>query len=177
MLKFTRLLSSAESPPFDFFEWKREIITTTNDQGKVIGEHENVEFPDDWSVLSKRTVAQKYFRHSRAGNEKETSLKEMVTRVVSFITDAGLEKKYFNQENAQIFNDELTHLILRQMVTFNSPVWFNVGVPGVEKPQGSACFINEVEDDMNSILELVKTEGLIFILTLITLFVYLYISD
>jgi ribonucleotide reductase alpha subunit len=162
MLEFTRVLSNADTDPYDDFDWVFEDITIKDEKERVIFSCARAEFPAGWSDLAKKIVASKYFRADRKGDGEETSVRQMVERVVSFITNEGLKQKYFEGENAKIFHDELVHLILRQMGTFNSPVWFNAGVPGVTKPQNSACFINQVDDSMESILDLAKTEGLIF---------------
>ena len=162
MLKFQRVLSSTKSSPYDDISWSKKNIMIVNKVGEVLYECPNAEFPADWSDGACQIVASKYFRESRNHNEKETSVRQMVERVVSTIVFEGLEQKYFSEAQAKTFGDELRAIILNQMASFNSPVWFNLGVPGVEKPQCSACFINSVEDSMESILDLAKTEGLIF---------------
>jgi ribonucleoside-diphosphate reductase alpha chain len=163
MLEFNRLLSTDKISPYSTVKWvQTDIKIPTEDGSKIIYECLKAEFPETWSDLAKRTVASKYFRESMISENRETSAKDMIERVVIAITDSGKEQKYFDDSNASIFADELRSILLNQTAAFNSPVWFNLGVPGVTNPQISACFINEVEDNMESILELAKTEGLIF---------------
>ncbi len=122
---------------------------------------ENVEVPKSWSQTAINIVASKYFHTYRDKGKQETSVKEMIDRVVLTLKQWGLKDQYFSsQEEADVFEAELTHLLVNQKASFNSPVWFNLGCE--EKPQCSACFINSVEDDMGSILDLAKTEGLLF---------------
>jgi len=163
MLEFSRILTKEGRDPFQAMKWTHEDVEIRNTDGKVIYECKEAEFPITWSTLARQIVASRYFRLARdAEGPPEKSVRSMVTRVVNFITEAGIKGEYFDAEQADVFKAELTAVLLNQMGTFNSPVWFNVGTTGTTKPQGSACFINKVEDDMQSILQLVVTEGLIF---------------
>jgi ribonucleoside-diphosphate reductase alpha chain len=145
-------------------KWEKTPVKITDESGNVLYELNNAEFPATWSKTARKITANKYFRESRDSKDKETSLKETISRVINFIGAKGVEHGYFEagSESSLIYENELTHILLHQMAAFNSPVWFNAGVPGIEKPLLSACFINKVEDNMDSILELAKTEGLIF---------------
>jgi ribonucleoside-diphosphate reductase alpha chain len=160
-LRFRRHLTRAGIDPFDTVSWEKRTAVITNESGEVIFEQPEVEFPRSWSMIATNVVASKYF-HGRVGSPKrESSLREVIGRVVGTIARWGRELGYFaSSEDGDSFHDELTHLLLYQMASFNSPVWFNVGIE--EKPQCSACFINSVEDTMGSILELAKTEGMLF---------------
>jgi len=163
MLKFTRQLSAEGKSAAQQVDWTRtDIIVKNNKTGEILYECLDAEFPSSWSYDACKIVASKYFRQSRTSEHTETSVRQMVERVVSALVDSGIEQGYFDEENGQIFGDELALLLYGQYGSFNSPVWFNLGVPGVDKPQCSACFINSVDDSMESILELAKTEGLIF---------------
>lgn len=162
MLKFQRVLSSTNSTPYDDISWTKKNVKIVNKEGDIIYECPGAEFPSHWSDDACQIVASKYFRESRNVADKETSVRQMVERVVSTIAFEGLEQKYFDKDNAKVFGDELRAILLQQMSSFNSPVWFNLGVSGVGKPQCSACFINSVDDSMESILDLARTEGLIF---------------
>lgn len=159
-----RVFTTASSHPYEVVKWEKTPVKITDESGNIIYELNEAEFPATWSKTARKITANKYFRESRDSKEKETSLKETITRVVTFIRRRGEEHGYFEigSESPQIFEDELTHILLNQIAAFNSPVWFNAGVPGVDKPLMSACFINKVEDNMESILDLAKTEGLIF---------------
>jgi ribonucleoside-diphosphate reductase alpha chain len=161
MLKFERVLSNPTQDPYDI-TWKKEYIVIKNKNNEIKYECPNGEFPDSWSYDACKTVAQKYFREARDSRDKETSVKTMIERVVSTICKSGVYQQYFDEQESLTFGDELRKILLNQIASFNSPVWFNLGVPGVEKPQCSACFINSVDDNMESILDLVKVEGLIF---------------
>ena len=174
----------AGTTPYDQVSWEQRTATIGNDKGSVIFEQRDVEVPADWSQTATNIVASKYF-HGRMGSpERESSVAQLVHRVVDTIADWGLAGKYFTTtEDGENFRDELAHLMLTQKACFNSPVWFNVGVtesrgygfyfdeaeqvvkklqPGENHPQCSACFINSVEDNLESILELAKTEGMLF---------------
>jgi ribonucleoside-diphosphate reductase alpha chain len=120
-----------------------------------------VEIPASWSQLATNVVVSKYFRGTVGSPERETSVKQLINRVVKTITSWALKDGYFaTSADGVVFADELKYLLVNQYLSFNSPVWFNVGVDA--HPQCSACFINSVEDSMESILELVKTEGKLF---------------
>ncbi len=147
--------------PFDELTWERRDALITNHQGELIFEQKDVEVPESWSQLATNVVVSKYF-HGHAGTpERETSIKQLISRVADTITGWAGEGKYFkSKDDLKAFSDELTSLLVNQRVAFNSPVWFNVGVE--ERPQCSACFINSVQDSMASILDLAKTEGMLF---------------
>lgn len=162
MLEFPRLLSAEGTSPYDAIRWTHHHLISKGKEGNVLFECADAEFPDTWSLDACNIFAQKYFRQSRVNTERETSVKQTFARIVSAIAQAGIERDYFDPNGAKVFADELTAVLLKQLAMFNSPVLFNVGVPGVEKPLASACFINSVEDNMRSILELTKTEGLIY---------------
>lgn len=163
MLEIKRNFTAEDVHPFDDITWLHTNVKMVDLEGNVTYELLNGEFPADWSELSRNITASRYFRESRDSSERESSIQQMIRRVVSTITDAGITAEYFDKENGKIFSDELTYILLHQMASFNSPVWFNLGIGGTdEKPQCSACFINEVEDNMDSILELCTKEGLIF---------------
>lgn len=162
MLEFPRLLSSEGSNPYDTTRWTHHHLISRDKEGNILFECPDAEFPDTWSLDACNIFAQKYFRQSRVTTERETSVKQTFMRIVSAITKAGVDLKYFDDNSARVFSDELTMALLKQLSMFNSPVLFNVGVPGVNRPLSSACFINSVDDTMESILELTKTEGLIY---------------
>ena len=147
--------------PFETVEWDLRTAVITNENGEEIFRQDDVEVPASWSQTATNIVAQKYFRGAPGTPERERSVRQLIRRVVETITRWGWEGGYFRTEiDRDAFRDELTWLLLHQHVAFNSPVWFNCGID--EHPQVSACFINSVEDSMASILELAKTEGLIF---------------
>ncbi|GBC78689.1 Vitamin B12-dependent ribonucleotide reductase [bacterium HR08] len=147
--------------PFDEVAWERRTARILGSDGAVIFEQTNVEFPAFWSQLATDIVAQKYFRGRLGSPERESSVRQLIGRVVNTLTEWGIKDGYFaSVEIAETFRAELTYLLLHQMASFNSPVWFNVGVEA--HPQCSACFILSIEDNMDSILEWYKTEGKIF---------------
>jgi len=154
-LRLSRVFTKDNIHPFDEVQW--------NERDAKVGSFEQraVEFPTFWSDNAVNITASKYFRGKLDSPERERSLKQMINRVVQTIREWGEEFGYFkNVAQAQVFEDELIHLLVYQKGSFNSPVWFNVGVHA--QPQCSACFILSVEDDMNSILDWIKNEGLIF---------------
>src|SRR5262252_715201 len=160
-LEFRRYFTREGISPYDGVEWEYRTAGITNESGEVIFEQKNVEVPKGWSMTATNIVASKYFHGKRGTPERETSVRQLVGRVATTITAWGRQGSYFaSEQDAAIFHDELVHLLLNQMMAFNSPVWFNCGVE--VKPQCSACFINSVEDTMGSILELAKTEGMLF---------------
>jgi ribonucleoside-diphosphate reductase alpha chain len=160
-LEFRRYFTREGLSPYDTVEWEYRTAAITSESGEVIFEQKNVEVPKNWSMTATNIVASKYFHGKRGTPERETSVRQLVGRVASTIANWGRQGGYFASEQAAvIFHDELVHLLLHQMMAFNSPVWFNCGVE--PKPQCSACFINSVEDTMGSILELAKTEGMLF---------------
>jgi ribonucleoside-diphosphate reductase alpha chain len=149
--------------PYDEIVWDRRDARLTNFRdGSVAFEQLDVEVPASWSVNATNILAQKYFRGTLGTAERETSLKQVVDRIVDTITNWGIEKDYFADiEEADAFSAELKHLLVTQKAAFNSPVWFNIGVKGVPQ-QGSACFILSVKDSMRSILNWYTEEGIIF---------------
>jgi len=159
-LKLKRIFTKPGVHPFEEITWvKRNAVIGTED--KKAFEQNDVEFPDFWSVNAVNITASKYFRGKLGTPERESSVKQMISRVARTIRLWGENAGYFNSSSqAQIFEDELTHLLVYQKAAFNSPVWFNVGV--TSSPQCSACFILSVEDDMRSILQWITNEGIIF---------------
>jgi ribonucleoside-diphosphate reductase alpha chain len=149
--------------PYDQVRWeKRDSRITNYRDGSVAFEQLDVEVPESWSLNATNILAQKYFRGTLGTDERETSLKQVTDRVVDTITTWGIADGYFLDEaEAEVFRDELKHLVVHQMAAFNSPVWFNIGVEGVPA-QASACFILAVEDSMSSILNWYTEEGTIF---------------
>src|SRR5690606_19432724 len=149
--------------PYDELTWEERDARITNLQdGSIAFEQLGVEFPSTWSVNAANIVAQKYFRGTPGTAERESSLRQVIDRVADTITQWGLEGGYFvDEREADIYNAELKHLLVNQKAAFNSPVWFNIGVPGVPQ-QASACFILSVEDKMDSILNWYVEEGTIF---------------
>ena len=161
-LRFERFFTPHGSDAHDLFEWERRTASITNEKGAVFFEQKDVEVPRSWSQLATNVVAQKYFRGHLGTSEREYSVKQMVDRVVTTLGRWGREGGYFaGEEDAVTWEEELRWLLVAQHASFNSPVWFNIGVPG-RSAQASACFINSVEDTMESILELAKTEGMLF---------------
>ena len=160
-LEFRRYFTREGISPFDLVEWEYRTAAITSESGEVIFEQKNVEVPKSWSMMATNIVASKYFHGTLGTAERETSVRQLIGRVATTIARWGGQGGYFSTEHdTGIFQDELVHLLIHQMMAFNSPVWFNCGVE--EKPQCSACFINSVEDTMSSILELTKTEGMLF---------------
>jgi ribonucleoside-diphosphate reductase alpha chain len=160
-LEFQRRFTDGKVSPFDAVEWERRTALIGNDKGQVIFRQENIEVPKSWSQTATNIVVSKYFHGKPNSPERETSVRQLIARVVDTIVRWGVEGGYFaSTESRNIFRDELTHLLIEQKVAFNSPVWFNVGVQA--KPQCSACFINSVQDNMDSIMNLAKTEGMLF---------------
>ena len=160
-LRLTRRYTREGTHPYGEIEWERRDAVIHNEKGEVTFEQRNVEVPAFWSQLATNVVAQKYFRGLLGTPERENSVRQLIDRVVKTAGRWGRAGQYFAGEpDAVVFEDELTHLLVHQMVSFNSPVWFNCGVE--EHPQVSACFINQVEDTMGSILDLAKTEGMLF---------------
>ena len=180
---FTAKLEAGKTP-YDDIQWETRTASIGNDKGNVIFEQRDVEAPVDWSQTATNIVASKYFHGKLGSPERETSVAQLIERVVNTITDWGRKDGYFRSEtDSQNFRCELAHLLLTQKACFNSPVWFNVGVKeargygwiydeqagrvskleaGVMRPQCSACFIVSVKDSLESILDLAKTEGMLF---------------
>ncbi len=147
--------------PFDAVEWEKRTAQIGNEKGVTIFKQENVEVPKGWSQTATNIVASKYFHGKPGTTEREGSARQLIGRVVNTIVRWGEEGGYFaSTQSRDAFRDELTHLLVEQKMSFNSPVWFNVGVQ--PKPQCSACFINSVHDDMESIMGLTRTEGMLF---------------
>ena len=155
-----RRFTEAGTHPFDAVEWEiRDAVI--GDPANPAFEQRDVEFPPSWSQNATNIVAQKYFRGRMDSPERESSVKQMVGRVAGTIAGWGRDGGYFaTDEDAEAFEDELTHILVHQMAAFNSPVWFNVGFE--ESPQCSACFILSVEDTIESILDWNTKEGMIF---------------
>src|SRR5713101_2441747 len=187
-LTFRRLFTKPGVSPYNEVEWELRSAQITDSQGGMIFEQKNVEVPKDWSMTATNIVASKYLHGPIGTDERETGVRQLVARVAETIRDWGMKDGYFrSSEDAATFHDELVHLLIRQHVAFNSPVWFNVGcdrvepksdatnwhwnftsqqvefgVTGYTRPQCSACFINSVKDSLDSILTLAKTEGMLF---------------
>src|SRR5436853_1777483 len=187
-LSFRRFFTVPGISPYDSVEWEKRTAQITDAQGNVIFEQKDVEVPKDWSMTATNIVASKYLHGKLGTSERETGVRQLVTRVAETIRDWGMAQGYFRTaEDGATFHDELVHILVRQYAAFNSPVWFNVGcdriepnsdgqswhwnqqtqqvefgVTGYRKPQCSACFINSVKDSLDSILTLAKTEGMLF---------------
>src|SRR5436309_5607573 len=160
-LRFTRRFTGEGVHPYDEIEWELRDSVIPGESGNVF-EQKGVEVPKFWSQTATNVVASKYFRGKLGSPVREWSVKQMVARVVDTIARAGFEGGYFASEaDRDTFADELKYLMVHQYASFNSPVWFNMGVDGVPQ-QGSACFILSVEDDMHSILDWFGNEGIIF---------------
>jgi ribonucleoside-diphosphate reductase alpha chain len=141
--------------------WEQRTASIIGDGGKVVFEQRDVEVPSGWSQTATNVVVQKYFRGQLGTPGRERSVRQLIDRVADTITRWGMQDGYFaDQASADNYRAELKHLLVEQKMAFNSPVWFNVGIE--PEPQCSACFINSVEDTMESILGLAKTEGMLF---------------
>ena len=160
-LTFSRVYSDPSVSPYDAIEWELRTASIVSEKGETIFEQKNVEVPKSWSQTATNIVVQKYF-HGRMGSpERETSVRQLIERVAGTITQYGEKGGYFKTAaDRDAFHDELAAILVNQVASFNSPVWFNVGIE--ERPQGSACFINSCGDSMGSILDLAKTEGMLF---------------
>jgi ribonucleoside-diphosphate reductase alpha chain len=160
-LEYTRVFSQAGRDPFDEIEWERRDAIISNERGEAVFEQRGVEVPKAWSQQATNIVVSKYFRGTAGTTEREWSVKQLIGRVVDTITVWAREQHYFASEtDLQAFSDDLKHLLVYQKGSFNSPVWFNCGIE--KHPQLSACFINSVDDTLDSILTLAKTEGMLF---------------
>jgi ribonucleoside-diphosphate reductase alpha chain len=160
-LEFPRYFTRTGVDPFDEIEWEIRSAVIGNEQGKVVFEQRDVEFPRSWSQQATNIVVSKYFRGQLGTPDRERSVKQLIGRVVDTITLWARQDKYFASEDAlSAFSAELKHLLMYQKAAFNSPVWFNCGFE--KAPQCSACFINSVQDTMDSILTLARTEGMLF---------------
>ncbi|MBC7680497.1 MAG: vitamin B12-dependent ribonucleotide reductase, partial [Pseudorhodobacter sp.] len=161
-LTIERLWTTEGTHPYDAVTWERRDVVMTNwRDGSVNFEQRGVEFPDFWSVNAANIVTTKYFRGAVGHDNREWSLKQLINRVVGKYAGAGVDNGYFaTAQDAEVFEHELTHMLLHQVFSFNSPVWFNVGTTAPQ--QVSACFILAVDDTMDSILNWYREEGLIF---------------
>ena len=160
-LEFRRRFTNGTMSPYDAVVWEQRTAVIGNDKGQVIFKQEDVEVPKAWSQTATNIVASKYFHGKANTPERETSVRQLIGRVVDTIVRWGQDGGYFaSAESKHAFRDELAHLLIEQKMAFNSPVWFNVGIQ--TKPQCSACFINSVQDSMDSIMSLAKTEGMLF---------------
>lgn len=189
-LHVARVFSDAKVKPFDQIEWDKRTAEITDDSGKTIFRQENVEVPKSWSVLATKVVVSKYFYGEQNTSERETSVRQLIHRITRTIADWGIKDGYFSKADGEVFYEELTWLCLNQYGAFNSPVWFNVGLyhqygigknsgkgnwffnrktkkaeraaTQYEYPQGSACFIQSVEDNMEDIMRLAYSEAMLF---------------
>src|SRR5438477_4389273 len=187
-LTFKRFFTKAGVSPYDEVQWEFRTAVITDAQGGVIFEQKDVEVPKDWSMTATNIVASKYLHGTMGTPERESGVRALVSRVAETIRDWGMAGGYFRSaEDAATFHDELVHILIQQKAAFNSPVWFNVGCDRLEPnsdatnwhwnpqlgrvefgrtgysyPQCSACFINAVQDSLDSILTLAKTEGMLF---------------
>jgi len=160
-LAFERFFTNGKMSPFDAVEWEKRPAIIGNEKGVTIFRQDDVEVPRSWSQTATNIVASKYFHGKPGTAEREASVRQLIARVANTIVKWGEEGGYFaDTASRDAFKDELTHLLVEQKMAFNSPVWFNVGVQ--PKPQCSACFINSVQDNMGSIMDLAKTEGMLF---------------
>ncbi|MFE6774666.1 vitamin B12-dependent ribonucleotide reductase [Streptomyces sp. NPDC057702] len=161
-LRIERVHTAPGVHPYDEVVWERRDVVMTNwRDGSINFEQRGVEFPDSWSVNAVNIVTSKYFRGAVGSPGRESSLRQLIDRVVSTYRKAGETHGYFaSPADAEIFDHELTYALLHQVFSFNSPVWFNVGTK--QPQQVSACFILSVDDSMESILDWYKEEGMIF---------------
>src|SRR5512138_2338973 len=160
-LAVERFFTTKGVDPADELAWETRTAQITGEGGSLIFEQKDVEVPKTWSLLATNVVASKYFRGPLGAPTRERSVRQLVGRVVKTIGAWGRKDGYFaTEDDAAAFEAELSHLVYRQKMSFNSPVWFNVGVE--THPQCSACFINSVGDSMDSILKLAHTEGMLF---------------
>src|SRR5271157_2265553 len=160
-LPFERYFTDGKISPFDAVEWEKRAALIGNEKGVTIFKQEGVDVPKSWSQTATNIVTSKYFHGKPGTAQREGSVRQLISRVVNTIVRWGEECGYFaDMPSRDAFRDELTHLLVEQKMSFNSPVWFNVGVQA--KPQCSACFINSVSDSMESIMGLTRTEGMLF---------------
>jgi ribonucleoside-diphosphate reductase alpha chain len=160
-LRFERYFTDGRTAPFDKVEWEKRNALIGNEKGVTIFKQDDVEVPKGWSQTATNIVASKYFHGKHGTPERESSVRQLISRVVKTVVRWGEHGGYFaDAASRDAFRDELTHLLVEQKMSFNSPVWFNVGVQA--NPQCSACFINSVHDDMESIMALTRTEGMLF---------------
>ena len=157
-----RYFTAEGEDPFDAIEWEQRSAKITDEQGSTVFEQTDVDVPASWSTLATNVVVSKYFRGHIGTPERERSVKQLIGRVVGRIREWGDASGYFRTPgDSQAFSDELTHVLVTQRMAFNSPVWFNLGVADTPQ-QASACFINSVDDTMESIMDLAKTEAMLF---------------
>jgi ribonucleoside-diphosphate reductase alpha chain len=187
-LTFSRRFSTEGVSPYDDVQWERRTALIADSKGNTIFEQKDVEVPADWSMTATNIVASKYLHGTIGSPERETGVRQLVSRVAETVRDWGIAGGYFaSASDAATFHDELAHMLLTQKVAFNSPVWFNVGcdrlepfaagqnwhwdpmtggvvhaATGYKNPQCSACFINSVDDSMEGIMDLARTEALLF---------------
>jgi len=160
-LAFARYFTKDGVHPYDAISWVKRDAVITDAKGNVVFEQKDVEVPDFWSQTAVNIVVSKYFRGKIGSPERETSARQLISRVADTFAHWGRHDGYFESaRDAQVFQEELTHILINQMAAFNSPVWFNVGI--APRPQCSACFINSVADDMRSIMTLATTEAMLF---------------
>ena len=160
-LEFPRVFSRAGVDPFDEIEWESRSAVIRNESGDVVFQQRDVDIPKAWSQQATNIVVSKYFRGQLGTPERERSVRQLIGRVVDTITRWADEQQYFaSAEDLDAFSGDLKHLLVEQKAAFNSPVWFNCGFEPA--PQCSACFINSVDDTMDSILTLARTEGMLF---------------
>ena len=161
-LRLERGFTQPGDDPFKTVEWELRTARIAGEGGEVLFEQRDVECPASWSQLATDVVASKYFRGHLGAPEREHSVKQLIGRVAGRLQEWGQEGGYFQSPaDAETFRAELSYLLVHQMASFNSPVWFNLGVPGTPQ-QASACFINSVADTMDSIMELAKVEAILF---------------
>ncbi len=160
-LTFERRWTTPGIHPYDEITWEYRTAGISSETGKSVFEQKDVEVPNFWSQLATNVVVSKYFRGHLGTPERETSVRQLIDRVVNTITGWAETQHYFATDaDLKTFQAELTHLLVHQKMAFNSPVWFNVGIE--PRPQCSACFINSVQDTMSSIMDLAKTEAMLF---------------
>ncbi|KAA0229710.1 vitamin B12-dependent ribonucleotide reductase [candidate division KSB1 bacterium] len=160
-LTLNRYFTDGKRHPFDEVKWEKRSAIISNEKGETVFRQDDVETPASWSQTATNVVVSKYFNGKLYTPQRETSVRGLIDRVATSMREWGIAGGYFASANdAVTFYEELVHLLVHQKLSFNSPVWFNCGIE--KKPQCSACFINSVEDRMESILELAKTEGMLF---------------
>ncbi|MFN2595366.1 MAG: ribonucleoside-diphosphate reductase, partial [Actinomycetota bacterium] len=162
-LRINRFFTTEGVHPYDEIEWDtRDAVIQNYQTGEVAFEQKGIEVPKAWSQNATNIAAQKYFRGTQGTEKRERSVKQMIDRVVNRYHEEGIARGYFAADEAQVFKDELTHLLVTQKAAFNSPVWFNVGWRPKGSEQCAACFILSVDDEMSSILNWYVEEGTIF---------------
>ena len=160
-MTYRRHFTKAGRHPYEDVTWEMRSAVINDEKGQPVFEQHDIEVPTFWSQTATNIVASKYFRGQMGSPDREKSVRGLISRVVDAISGWADAQGYFaTADDLAAFSDELTHLLLHQKAAFNSPVWFNVGIE--KHPQASACFINSVNDTMESILGLAKTEGMLF---------------